>query len=85
MRAVGFYPSTLEIENMINEIKYSEYLETNEFKKEITVSEFIKLYTNHRPVFGIGKEQIEGVFRKLGVEANGVLEWEQLKKYLMTK
>ena len=34
----------------------------------INFEDFIKLYVNHRPVFGIGKEHIQTAFGGLGAE-----------------
>lgn len=84
MRAIGYYPSNQEIEHMLNEIKYSDYLETNEVRKMIGINEFIRIYVNHRPVFGIGKEHIQRAFETLGVGEGESMEWEQLKEYLTT-
>lgn len=58
MRSMGFYPTNQEIENMKNEIKFSKYLETGEYVTELEINSFLKLFVNHRPVYGIGKNQI---------------------------
>lgn len=84
MRAIGYYPTNEEIEHMLNEVKYEDYLNTNEVKKMIGIDEFIKLYINHRPVFGIGKEHIEKAFRTLGIENGDTMEWDELKTLLTT-
>ena len=62
MRALGYYPTNKEIENMMNEVKYSHFLETGQYETELNLSSFVKflifnirLFVNHRPVYGIVK------------------------------
>ncbi|KAJ3107825.1 Cilia- and flagella-associated protein 251 [Phlyctochytrium planicorne] len=50
MQAMGFYPSGQEIEDMINEVKFSK-VEDGELVDNITFTDLIKLFVNHRPVF----------------------------------
>jgi len=59
MRALGYYPTEKEIENMQAEVKYSSFLETGEYIEECDLETFVKLFVNHRPVYGIGKQNIE--------------------------
>ncbi|NXR09995.1 CF251 protein, partial [Semnornis frantzii] len=66
MRAMGFYPSEQKIEEMINEVKFSKYVDTGEQVTEINLEDFIKLYVNHRPVFGLSMTEIERAFQVLG-------------------
>lgn len=40
---------------MMNEVKYSEFLETGKFVTELNLSTFVKLFVNHRPVYGISR------------------------------
>ena len=42
MRALGHYPTNKEIENMMNEIKYSQNLETGSYETELNLSSFVK-------------------------------------------
>ena len=42
MRALGHYPTNKEIENMMNEIKYSHFLETGSYETELNLSSFVK-------------------------------------------
>lgn len=83
MRALGYYPSEEEIQTMCSEMKYKEFTKTTELLDAITLDQFIKLYINYRPVFGIGKEQIQQAFAKLG--ADPTLPWSTIKEYLLTR
>ena len=62
MRSLGYYPTERDIENMTTEIKYSKYLINGEIADSINFDNFLRLYINHRPVFGISKEQIQDAF-----------------------
>ncbi|NXI97820.1 CF251 protein, partial [Psophia crepitans] len=66
MRAMGFYPSEEKIDEMINEVKFSKYVDTGEQVTKINLGDFIKLYINHRPAFGFSMKKIERAFQVLG-------------------
>ncbi|KAF1333765.1 hypothetical protein FI667_g2608, partial [Globisporangium splendens] len=84
MHALGFYPTDQEIQHMCSEVKYSRFTETTEAVETITLPELTKLYVNHRPVFGIGKAQIEHAFQVLaGGVFNASLRWETLERRLL--
>ncbi|NXV75602.1 CF251 protein, partial [Atlantisia rogersi] len=68
MRAIGFYPSEEKIEEMINEVKFSKYVETGEQVTKINLGDFIKLYINHRPAFGLSMQKIQQAFQVLGYD-----------------
>ncbi|NWX11723.1 CF251 protein, partial [Aegotheles bennettii] len=68
MRAMGFYPSEEEVEQMINEVKFSEYVDTGEQVTKISLGDFIKLYINHRPAFGLSMTKIKRAFQVLGYD-----------------
>ncbi|XP_017757686.1 PREDICTED: WD repeat-containing protein 66-like [Eufriesea mexicana] len=63
MRAVGYYPSNEEIEILMGEISYKNYAETGYLVEEIKFEDFVKLYLNHRPAFGISLQEIKDAFR----------------------
>ena len=64
---------------MCSEVKYSRFTQTGETVEHIDLHGFIRLYVNHRPVFGVGKAQIEDAFRALGCDVDsGKLPWGQL-------
>ncbi|XP_062446338.1 cilia- and flagella-associated protein 251 [Rhea pennata] len=68
MRAMGFYPSEEKIEEMINEVKFSEYVDTGKQVTKINLGDFIKLYVNHRPAFGLSMKKIRRAFQVLGYD-----------------
>nr|XP_034188780.1 cilia- and flagella-associated protein 251-like isoform X1 [Osmia lignaria] len=63
MRAVGYYPSNEEIEIFMGEISYRNYADTGQLVEEVTFEEFVKLYINHRPAFGISMHQLQEAFQ----------------------
>jgi WD40 repeat protein/Ca2+-binding EF-hand superfamily protein len=93
MRAIGFYPTDQEIQHMCSEVKFSKFTQTSETVESLDLPEFVKLYVNHRPVFGVGKAQIERAFEVLAQKSqqrgvgdkNGVpsLSWELLEARLL--
>ncbi|NXA17425.1 CF251 protein, partial [Ibidorhyncha struthersii] len=68
MRAMGFYPSEEKIEEMINEVKFSKYVDTGEQVTKINLGDFIRLYINHRPAFGLSMKKIQQAFQVLGYD-----------------
>lgn len=81
LRALGFYPSDQEIQHMCSEVKYSQFTQTTHAVESIDLPDLIKLYLNHRPVLGIGKQQIEHAFAVLG--ASPSLTWPMLERRLL--
>ena len=62
MCALGYFPTQMEVENMMNEIKYSKFEETGELTLKIKFEDFVKLYVNHRPVFPIESQDVQKAF-----------------------
>ncbi|CAK9820447.1 Cilia- and flagella-associated protein 251 [Anthophora plagiata] len=63
MRAIGYYPSNEEIEIFMGEVSYRNYAETGYLVDDITFEDFVKLYINHRPAFGISLHQLQEAFQ----------------------
>ncbi|KAM6052184.1 cilia- and flagella-associated protein 251 [Chlamydotis macqueenii] len=68
MRAMGFYPSEEKLEEMIHEVQFSKYVDTGEEVTKINLGDFIKLYINHRPAFGLSMKEIRRAFQVLGYD-----------------
>ncbi|XP_045445689.1 cilia- and flagella-associated protein 251-like [Melitaea cinxia] len=65
MRALGYFPSEYEVENIIVEAKYKVYNRVP--CTEIDFEEFVKLYLNHRPAFGDNFKKIRNAFRHFAI------------------
>lgn len=70
MRAMGYYPTEQEVKNIIDEVKFSQFTDQAVPKDTVSLDEFISLFVNHRPVYGIGKNNIEEAFNVLINETN---------------
>ena len=88
MRAMGYYPTEQEVKNMIDEVKNSVLAETGVPTTHVSLDKFITLFVNHRPVYGIGKNNIQEAFNAL-IEAarstTGSITREELLGYLQSE
>ncbi|CAF4843702.1 unnamed protein product [Pieris macdunnoughi] len=62
MRALGYFPSEYEVENLIVEAKFKVFQRVPSI--EIDFEEFFKLYINHRPAFPDSVKKIRNAFRQ---------------------
>ena len=70
MRAMGYYPTEQEVKNIIDEVKFSSFTDQARPTTHVGLDRFITLFVNHRPVYGIGKNNIEEAFKAL-IETSG--------------
>eukprot|EP00899_Mesostigma_viride_P015439 jgi/Mesvir1/23897/Mv10681-RA.1 len=67
MRALGYYPSEEDLQHMFKELKLEAAAAgTGVAPTHVTFARFLAMYTNYRPVYGLGKSDIEKAFRDLG-------------------
>lgn len=50
---------------MKDEVKFSNFAETGQHVNAVDLNTFIRLFVNHRPVYGIGKNNIQEAFVNL--------------------
>ena len=71
---------------MNDEVKFSNFAETGQHVVDIDLNTFIKLFVNHRPVYGIGKNNIQEAFAALmsaeGAGKGGALNRDDLLRLL---
>ena len=91
MRAIGFYPAEEEVANMINEVRYKNFMVTGVLTNDIDMDTFIKLYLNHRPLLPLSNEQIIEAFvtisKSIGSSGRGggsEVRWDELQSVLMS-
>lgn len=65
MRALGYYPTKLEIESMQKEVMYSKLLEGGELQESLELETFVRMFINHRPVYGLTTDMIENALKYL--------------------
>ncbi|KAG8340020.1 WD domain [Trypanosoma vivax] len=90
-RALGYYPSELEIGRLTYEVA-NLYGPADEPVDECDVgsiplkfSQFMRLYVNYRPIYGITRQDIEVAFQALGANATtGEISRDSLFKMLST-
>ena len=57
---------------MMNEVRFSSFTTMGEPNVYVDLNTFIKLFVNHRPVYGIGKNNIEGAFKAILADSDDV-------------
>lgn len=60
-----------QLENMMIDIKYRNYDETGLINTEINFIDFVKLFCNHKPVYGYSKKKIEKAFQTVILHSGG--------------
>eukprot|EP01135_Chromosphaera_perkinsii_P011905 Nk52_evm22s2531 gene=Nk52_evmTU22s2531 len=81
-RALGFYPSEQGVEDIVNEVKFRDYVETGQYVSEIGIEDLVKLYINHRPVYGVSKESLQIAFQHISEDASGKVDRARLLSLL---
>lgn len=66
--ALGFYPTLQEIKNIQHEVLHAK----NGRNTNLRLEEFVKLFVNHRPVYGLSTRDIAREFRVISDEENKV-------------
>ncbi|OMJ77112.1 hypothetical protein SteCoe_23386 [Stentor coeruleus] len=84
MRAMGYYPSQQEIDNMINEVKYSKFTDTGKVVNHLDMDTLLRVFVNHRPVYGVDRNEIRESFKVLSKDI-GSLPKEKIIDLLLSK
>jgi len=86
MRALGYFPSENEIDTIVNEVRYKNFLTTGVLENEIDLNDFIKLYINYRPIKKIDVDDIENALNVILNRKGNTSEfnWSTIKRELTT-
>lgn len=57
---------------MQDEVKFSVYADQGDPTTTVNMETFIRLFVNHRPVYGIGNNDIEDAFKALAAESGRI-------------
>lgn len=87
MRALSFYPTEQQIEDMCSEIRYSDFVNSAQTKDRINLEDLVRLYLNHRPVVGPTLDEIQAAFATIEAaqpqdSISTKLNWNALQSYL---
>ena len=82
MRALGYYPSERQIDELQHEARVAQQAAGGEHPDSVDFDSFVKLYVNHRPVFGVGKAAIATGFSAIGADVFGQMPREALSRAL---
>lgn len=52
MRAIGFFPTEQQVQEMTNEVRFSDYADTGRYSEDVDLAALIRLYVNHRCAHG---------------------------------
>ncbi|CAH1119104.1 unnamed protein product [Phaedon cochleariae] len=88
-RTCGFYPSEFELENIMIDVRFRNMDESQKINEEVNFIDFVKLFCNHKPVYGLSKERLEEAFDIIvdcadEYNPSGVIDTEELIELLKT-
>ena len=86
LRALGYYPSAAELADMRSELDAKAAEAGRDPPATVSFPEFLRLFVNYRPVFGVTKEHVAEAFDVLGADpATGQLSRVALVKALRSQ
>lgn len=85
LRALGYYPSKMEISSMLADINAKAAARDQPAPTHINFEMFLSLYANYRPVSGVVKDDITAAFAALSASGGRELSKEELYNVLTTE
>ncbi|MCQ2819021.1 MAG: hypothetical protein MJ252_17295 [archaeon] len=71
LSSLGYYPSHQDLQNIVNEVRYSKRTEAKGEKNEdVDFDTFVKIFLNHRPYVEMDVDTIEAAFNKMRVSTS---------------
>lgn len=84
MRALGYYPSQAEIQDMVDELEHQAAIKVKPVPTSIDFNSFVSLYIRYRPEVPISQNELEAAFQVLG-GATGKVNREKLVELLLSR